>query len=177
LNIPNILSIIRILLIPVFAYEFMYVENTIISGIILIVSGITDFLDGYIARKFNLVSNVGKILDPLADKLTQVVTVLCLALKGLPIMWILFALLVIKDLFLVFGGISLYKKQDMVVSSNWYGKLATIIFYVAIIFLVLFYRSVLIPFKNIIAGVIIGTMIVTFIGYISYFFAIRDKKF
>lgn len=176
MNIPNILTLIRILLIPVFTYEVIFEDNFFAAGLILVVSGLTDCLDGYIARKFNMITTAGKVLDPIADKLTQIMTVLCLALKGFSLMWILFSFLVIKDFALLLGGVSIYKNQDMVVSSNWYGKLATIIFYVAVIIIIFFYKEIPDLFKNIIAGFVIITMFVSFIGYICYFFSIRNKK-
>ena len=107
MTIPNILSIFRIILIPIFTYEFLAESDYTLAGIILIVSGLTDCLDGYIARRFNMITNLGKVLDPVADKLTQVMSALCLALKDFDIMWFVLAFLVIKDIALLIGGITI----------------------------------------------------------------------
>ena len=91
----------------------------------------TDVLDGFIARKFNLVSNFGKLMDPLADKLTQISVLAALvSVKIIPV-WIL-AIVVLKELIMVVGASFLYGK-DVVVYSKWYGKLATVLFYLAIV--------------------------------------------
>ncbi len=176
MNIPNLLSIFRLVLVPVFTYEFLANDNFVLAGVLLLVSGITDCLDGWIARKFNMITNLGKILDPLADKLTQIMTVLCLAIKGLHMMWILFAVLVIKDLIMLIGGITIYRKKEFVVSSNWYGKIATIVFYVAVISMSLFNSVLDATAKNVITGLIIFALVLAFVGYVSYFFSIRAKK-
>ena len=176
MNIPNLLSIMRIILVPIFTYEFVVCDDFTTAGILLLISGFTDCLDGYIARKFNMITNLGKILDPLADKLTQVMTVFCLATKNYPIMWYLFAFLIVKDILLLIGGIALYKKRDFVVSSNWFGKIATIIFYVAVIFITLFYSVLGETMKSIIAIIIILSCAVALFGYIFKFFSFLAKK-
>ncbi len=176
MNIPNLLSVIRIILVPIFTYEFVVCDNFFNAGILLLISGITDCCDGFIARKFNMITNLGKILDPLADKLTQVMTVFCLAIKNYPIMWYLFTFIIIKDLLLLVGGIALYKKSDYVVSSNWWGKIATIIFYVSVIIVTLFYPFLSEFMKSFIAIIIILACASALFGYILTFFSIRSKK-
>ena len=94
-TIPNLLSLIRILLIPVFVALFFH-DEMIGAALILILSGLTDTLDGYIARHFNMITNLGKVLDPIADKLTQAVVAFCLCVK-MPAVIPLFVLLVLKD--------------------------------------------------------------------------------
>ena len=130
-NIPNILTIIRFILIPIIL-NFIF-QGDYISGIIIFsISGLTDVLDGFIARKFNLISNFGKLMDPLADKLTQISVLAALvSVKIIPV-WIL-AIVVLKELIMVVGASFLYGK-DVVVYSKWYGKLATVLFYLAIVF-------------------------------------------
>lgn len=176
MNIPNLLSVFRILLVPLFAYQMVVMDNFFAAGIILLVSGLTDCCDGYIARKFNMITNLGKILDPVADKLTQVVVIFCLAFSGYRIMWTLLAFYVVKDLALLIGGIALYKKKDLVVSSNLYGKLATIIFYFLVIIVTLFYPYLTETVKLIIALIIILAGAGAFVGYILYYFSIKSKK-
>ena len=176
MNIPNILSVIRIILIPIFTIEFVYSNNYFVAGVILVVSGITDCLDGYIARRFNMITDIGKVLDPIADKLTQLMAVFCLAMEGHIAMWILFAFLAFKDIALVIGGIAIYKKKDVVVSSNRYGKIATIIFYIAVTLMVLFHSNITETWTNLVGALLILAGAVAFGGYISYFFSIKSKK-
>ena len=129
-QIPNILTIIRFLLIPFIVISIF--QGDYISGIILFtVSGSTDVLDGFIARKFNLISNFGKLMDPLADKLTQIAVLTSITLVRIIPVWIL-VIVVLKELIMVMGASFLYGK-DVVVYSKWYGKLATVLFYLAIV--------------------------------------------
>lgn len=127
--VPNILTIIRFLLIPPIIIAIA-IENFIWALILLILSAVTDVLDGAIARKFNLVSDFGKLVDPLADKTTQTAILVTLAVKGIIPFWIL-AVVIIKEFAMISGASFLYGKE-LVVSSKWYGKLATVLFYVAI---------------------------------------------
>lgn len=128
-HIPNILTIIRFLLIPFIIY-FLMKENFVVAIIFLVVSGATDVLDGTIARKYNFITDFGKLMDPLADKATQVATLVALVLKSLIPFWIL-AIVVIKEFAMVAGASFLYGKE-LVVYSRWYGKLSTVLFYIAI---------------------------------------------
>ena len=130
-HVPNALTIIRFLLIPVIVIS-IFNRDYIIAFIFFTVSGITDIADGCIARKFNLISNFGKLMDPLADKLTQIATIASLTLKDIIPIWIL-AIVLLKELIMIAGASFLYGK-DVVVYSKWYGKLATVLFYVAIVF-------------------------------------------
>lgn len=130
-NIPNILTIIRFILIP-FIFISVVSKHFLIALIIFTISAITDVLDGFIARKFNYITDIGKLIDPLADKLTQMALLLSLAiLKILP--WWIFAIVFIKECVMIISASFLYKRDDVVVYSKWYGKLATILFYFAIV--------------------------------------------
>ena len=130
-NIPNILTIIRFILIP-FIFTSVVNEDFLATIVIFTISAITDMLDGYIARKYNYITDIGKLIDPLADKLTQMSLLLSLAiLKILP--WWIFAIVFIKECVMIIAASLMYKKDDVVVYSKWYGKLATVLFYLAII--------------------------------------------
>ena len=129
-NIPNILTIIRFLLIPVILGAIS-AGNYILGFIFFTISGITDVVDGFIARKFNFISNFGKLMDPLADKLTQVCVLYELVSVEIIPFWIL-GIVILKELIMVIGASFLYGK-DVVVYSKWYGKLATVLFYLAIV--------------------------------------------
>ena len=129
-HIPNILTILRFIFIPIILY-FIFTGNYILGIVFFTVSGVTDVLDGFIARKFNLVSNFGKLMDPLADKLTQISVLACLVKVDIIPFWIL-VIVILKELLMVVGASFLYGK-DVVVYSKWYGKLATVLFYLAIV--------------------------------------------
>ena len=130
-HVPNILTIIRFLLIPFIIFN-IFTGNYILAFVFFTISGITDIADGFIAWKFNLISNFGKLMDPLADKLTQISTLTSLVLTNIIPIWILIIVL-LKEFIMIVGASFLYGK-DVVVYSRWYGKLATVLFYVAIVF-------------------------------------------
>ena len=129
-HIPNALTILRFFLIPFIIISI--VNNEYIAAFILLtLSGVTDILDGFIARKFNFITNFGKVVDPLADKATQVSILVVLALKDLIPMWILIVV-AMKEFAMIAVASFLYGKE-FVVSSKWYGKAATVLFYFAIV--------------------------------------------
>lgn len=129
-HIPNILTIIRFLLIPIIIF-YVFTGSYILAFVFFTISGLTDIADGFIARRFNLVSNFGKLMDPLADKLTQIATLTSLVLTNIIPIWILLIVL-LKEFIMICGASFLYGK-DVVVYSKWYGKLATVLFYIAIV--------------------------------------------
>lgn len=129
-HIPNALTILRFVLIPFIIISLIH-NNYMGAFIILTISGLTDVLDGFIARKFNLISNFGKLMDPLADKLTQLTVLATLAFKSIIPVWMIIVL-AIKECTMIAGASFLYGKE-LVVSSKWYGKLATVLFYIAIV--------------------------------------------
>ncbi|NLJ41202.1 MAG: CDP-diacylglycerol--glycerol-3-phosphate 3-phosphatidyltransferase [Clostridiales bacterium] len=138
MNIPNLLTTVRFLLIGIFIYVFYNssIENNLIwSIVIFLIAGITDVLDGYIARKYDLVTNWGKIMDPFVDKLMLVVVLVSLYTLGIVPLAVLLIVLG-KELLMVLGAIFLYKNRQMVVQSNLIGKAASAAFYVAITALV-----------------------------------------
>ena len=125
ITIPNILSFIRILLIPVIVWLYIFEKDYLWSGIMVVISGLTDVVDGFIARKFNMISDVGKVLDPFADKATQLVVIILLALR-FPLMIIPIALTIIKESFMAISGYLVIKNCGIVLGANWHGKLATL---------------------------------------------------
>ena len=129
-HIPNTLTIIRFLLIPLIVL-YIFTGNYILAFVFFTISGITDIADGFIARKFNLISNFGKLMDPFADKLTQISTLASLVFTHIIPIWILLIVL-LKEFIMIVGASFLYGK-DVVVYSKWYGKLATVLFYIAIV--------------------------------------------
>lgn len=126
ITIPNVLSLIRIFLIPVIVWLYLVNENYVATGVILLVSGVTDVVDGFIARRFNMISDVGKVLDPFADKSTQAVVLLCL-ISRFPLMWMPIILLAIKESFMALSGFLVVRRCNVVLGANWHGKAATVL--------------------------------------------------
>ena len=133
--IPNILTVLRFFLIP-FILLFLVHDEFILAIVFLTLSGITDILDGTIARKFNFITNFGKLIDPLADKLTQLSILWMLVSKNIIPLWIL-VIVLLKEATMVAGASFLYGKE-LVVSSKWYGKASTVLFYLAIVLSMIF---------------------------------------
>ena len=132
LTVPNLLSLFRLLLIPVIVWLYWFQKDYFPAGVLLIISGLTDLADGYIARHFNAVSNVGKILDPIADKLTQAAMLFCLVTR-FPLMAAPFGFLVIKELFIGTTGLLMIRKTGKVVGADFHGKVATTLLYAMMI--------------------------------------------
>ena len=129
-HIPNILTILRFFLIPFIIY-YIVVDNYILAFLFLTLSGFTDVLDGFIARKFNFITNFGKLIDPLADKMTQISVLVALTYKDIIPIWIIL-IIALKEAIMIAGAAFLYGKK-LVVSSKWFGKLSTVLFYIAIV--------------------------------------------
>lgn len=137
-TIPNILCYVRLALIPVFITMYIRAEEPgeyLQAALIVVASGLTDFLDGFIARNMNMVTELGKLIDPLADKLTQASLIFVLVLK-IRWMFLLLILFVVMQLFMLIAGIAMLKKGKKLDGAKWFGKISTTVFYVTMIFLV-----------------------------------------
>lgn len=173
-NIPNLLTIFRILLVPLFVLSvFSPMDNNIlIMIIILLLAGISDLLDGYIARKFNLCTKLGAVLDPIADKLMQGAVLLCLLkLSKMPLWVILF--ICIKELILCIGAIVMLKKGADV-KSDYSGKTATFTFYLSSFVLILFDTIPIL--KNILILIVIVSALYALVDYSIIFFKNTNLK-
>lgn len=134
MNIPNLITSLRFLLIPVFMYFFF---STIhygleIAAAIFLLSGLSDTLDGYIARKYNQVTKLGMVLDPLADKLMLITVLVSVTLSNNIPIWII-SIVTFKEILMMIGAFSLLKENNIVVPANIFGKLSTLLAYIAII--------------------------------------------
>ena len=139
-SIPNLLSFFRLALIPVYAYIYLNATQTyqyVLAGTILAVSCLTDMIDGKIARHFNMITTVGKILDPIADKMTQFTLTLCLSLEY-PVLMPVLALFVVKEAFQLIAGIFFLRKGRMLPGALMTGKVCTTVLFISLIALVLF---------------------------------------
>lgn len=133
-TIPNIICLVRILLITPFV-NFFLDEQYIWAAVVIIASGLSDCFDGMIARKFNQESELGKILDPLADKLTLLAVGICLCVIE-PFFLPVVIILVLKDILMLIGSSKVVKMGIIVPKSKWYGKVGTVMFYVTVTFIV-----------------------------------------
>ncbi|MBE7023837.1 MAG: CDP-alcohol phosphatidyltransferase family protein [Ruminococcaceae bacterium] len=171
--LPNILTTVRLIIIPLFAYSVLCGDNLVLSAVLFLFSGITDIVDGWIARRFNMITDVGKVYDPLVDKLMQITAVICLAVIDVIPVWVILVVIV-KELTMIVMGCILYAKK-MVVHSNWYGKAATVFFYAVIVILISF-PEIGETAKNTLLGVLIGVLILAAIGYLGKFLGDGRKE-
>ena len=127
-NIPNILSLVRLLMIPAFVWIYFTEEAPKLwSTAVFLSAEITDVIDGYLARKYNWITETGKILDPMADKLMQAAVMVSLSIENRFFIWIA-AIFFAKELTMVTGALVLAKKISKVTPSSWFGKMATVVF-------------------------------------------------
>lgn len=166
-HIPNVLTIIRFILVPVIIAT-LAVNNYKAGLIIFIISSLTDVLDGIIARKCNAISDFGKLMDPLADKLTQLSVILTLAIKRIIPTWII-VILCLKELILIIGASFLYGKE-LVVSSRWYGKITTVLIFIAVVSSLVIRMFNLPVFDIYIYYLAVIFAIFSLISYIHYFY-------
>lgn len=139
LTIPNMLSLFRLALIPLYVSIYLNAEDSAdyyLASAILAVSCLTDLIDGQIARRFHMISAVGKVLDPLADKVTQFTLVLCLSIRH-SILWIIVGLIFIKEMFQLIAGIIAFKHGRMLKGAQFTGKICTTVLFVSLILLVM----------------------------------------
>ena len=164
-TIPNILSMFRLILIPIIMVLY-FTEHYTASIVLIAISAATDVVDGRIARRFNMISDLGKILDPLADKLTEGMLLICLA-NRYKLMIVLFLMMALKETFMVLLGLKAIK-QGTVISAQWYGKVYTVLVYATVLALLIFTG---IPHNvgNIMICVCIGIAIFTLIMYIIFY--------
>ncbi len=141
-SIPNLLSIFRLALIPVYVAIYLKACQSgdaagfYLAAGVLAVSCLTDAIDGQIARRFNMITTVGKILDPLADKLTQFTMVICLSVRH-PILWVLIVLIFVKEIFQLVAGILQFRKGKMLKGAQITGKICTTVLFLSLIIMVM----------------------------------------
>ena len=175
MNIPNILTILRIILVPIYLLVFFsnLEDRFILAGLIFILAGISDVLDGYIARKYDMITDLGSVLDPIADKLMMFAILISFVSKGIIPTWILVAL-GIKEIVMILGGGILYLfKGKQVMPSDNFGKFATFSFYVATLSIV-FKLPEMLSTSLFILTVILN--IIAFINYLIIYLKIRDNN-
>lgn len=127
-TIPNILSFFRLLLIPLIVWLYLFRGENLWAAGVLALSALTDVVDGRIARRFDMVSDLGKILDPIADKLTQASVLVCIAVRCVTVRWLL-GFMVVKELTQGIVGLIAVRRSRDVPSASWHGKLSTVLLF------------------------------------------------
>lgn len=140
-SIPNVLSMIRLALIPLYVVIYLNAQTDFhyyVSAGILSVSCLTDLIDGQIARRCNMITTLGKVLDPLADKATQFTLILCLAIRrGSPILWALIALFVAKETFQLIAGSLILRKGKILSGAVLPGKICTAVMFISLVLMIM----------------------------------------
>lgn len=172
-NIPNMLSLFRLALIPVYMYIYLSARESWqywLAGGILAVSCMTDMVDGKIARKYNMITPLGKLLDPIADKFTQLVLTICLSLKY-PVMRPVLILFLCKEFFQFFAAWFQYSKGKALDGALWTGKVCTTVLFTSLTLLVI------IPEMNakVVEAFAMTDGIFLIIAFVSYIFAFFGK--
>ena len=176
-SIPNLLSLFRIALIPVYISIYLNArdkDDYFLAAAILAVSCLTDLIDGKIARRFNMITNVGKLLDPLSDKLTQFALILCLSLRN-PVLWFVVGLFFVKEIFQLIGCSIALRKGLTMTGSLLPGKICTTVLFVSLILMVMF-PGIPNSIINIIAIVDSAFLVFAFSTYTFAFFSKSAKN-
>lgn len=162
LTIPNLLSMLRLCMIPVFV--ILYLNGYYgFTAVVLVLSGLTDVLDGWYARRFGAVSDLGKALDPIADKLTQLSMLICLTTNH-PLLVLPLVLLIIKEAFASISGLFVIRITGSVPSAVWHGKMTTLLLYL-LMFLHVIWKDIPSTLSNILTGVCVGMMLLSMTLY------------
>lgn len=175
-TIPNLLSLFRLVLIPVYMTLYLRAETSeeyAASALVLAVSCLTDMIDGKIARRFNMVTNLGKVLDPFADKLTQLVMMICLSLRHKMLKYVL-VIFLIKEFFQLFAMIGAMRHGKALNGALMSGKLSTTVLFISLIILVLL-PDLSARYVNILSAVCLMFLLYAFGDYVLAYFG-KNKK-
>ncbi|MBE7015073.1 MAG: CDP-diacylglycerol--glycerol-3-phosphate 3-phosphatidyltransferase [Ruminococcaceae bacterium] len=171
-NLPNYITIFRLILVFVFIFLFSSdIDNKSLYCVItFLIAGLSDVLDGFLARKFKIESNFGKLMDPLADKLMQITVAVCMASMEHSLSWVP-VFLILKELVMILGAARLLKKDKIVVQANFFGKLASVIYF--LVFLVIMIFENIDPLIK--QGLCISFVIVSILAFVNYINAYYKK--
>lgn len=161
-HIPNLLTVMRMILIPFIPYTYIIQDNRVASIILLLIAAFSDFLDGFIARRFNLITDVGKVLDPLADKLLLIAVVWSLFYTHNFPIGLLIAYLVIEVSMILLGALLYTRKERVVIPANIFGKIATALFFITAVL------SIWFGYTSFIFALFIITLSMKSIAFASY---------
>ena len=170
ITIPNLLTILRILLIPLFLWTYLGLENQYLALGVLAFSFFTDFLDGFIARHWHMISDFGKALDPVADKLNQASILVALSFKY-PIMLIPFGVMFVKEVYLGILMLVVIKRSGTVFGANWHGKVATFLIYFTMALHLIWPGTIPKTLSYVTVGITVLMQLISFVLY-----AIRNNR-
>lgn len=176
-SIPNILSLVRLILVPVFISMYLNadtIRDYRIAGAIILLSGFTDLLDGVIARRWNQVTDLGKLLDPVADKITQAAIVFCLMLR-FQYMWMIVVLFVVKEGSMLIWNLVLIRQDKKLDGALWYGKVSTAVFY-ACMFILIAFPEIHILWANTLMLITGFFLLLSFVMYTKIFIAMYREQ-
>lgn len=170
MNLPNMITLFRLFLIPVFVLLFFSKSpNSLINSMVVFyIAGLSDILDGYIARKYDLITRWGMLVDPLADKLMLLTVLVCLMYGGYIPFWILIVMAA-KEFFMVSSGALLYK-NNTVIPANYFGKASTFLFYLSI-----FILCINITIGTYLLYVSVFSAVISLISYLVTYYKTENK--
>lgn len=176
-NIPNILSVIRILLVLVFVIVLFVWDSPLWAIIVFLIAGATDVVDGYLARRYNWITNLGKILDPFADKLMQCTVLVCFCIKGIIPIWFVIPYFLKEGATLLIGWIVI-RRRNVVVVSKWYGKAAVCLFYATVVISVWVqdYTAGNLLLQILIFAPAVIFAIAAFFGYVKHYWKLKQEE-
>ena len=176
MSIPNLLSLLRLVLVPVFAVVFFQPAPDAHRWAVLIylTAFLTDVADGWIARHFNQITKLGRILDPLADKLMTFTVILCITAAGIIPLWAV-VVFFLKEAAMGVGALSMYHKTEDVIPSNWLGKVSTGVFFVVCALLVLF-PGIPSPWATGLITLALALTILAFVSYLLQYLSITGRR-
>jgi len=180
-TVPNILSMFRIILVPIIVWIYFdsrIKDHYLLALVLVFISALTDVLDGIIARKFNLITDLGKILDPIADKLTQFVVVFCLACDY-PLMTVVAVIIFAKELLMLIGAVIFVKSGNETPYARWWGKLTTVVLYATMLMFILssFLMVTLPEWLSVTAiSLCIACLVFSFLNYALVFIEAKKSK-
>lgn len=162
--IPNIITTFRLFLVPLFAYLMLIADNIWGACTVFVVSGLSDVIDGIIARKCNMITETGKVYDPLVDKLMQITVLFALAAREFLPLWFII-IVITKEITMIFVSLVLYIKK-IIVQARWFGKLSTVVFYAVILLLVIF-KDMSLWLRTLLLIILVSTMLFSAVGYFT----------
>ncbi len=176
MNIPNLLSLFRLLLVPVFPAVFFlpHPNGRLWAVLVYLAAFLTDIADGWIARRFNQITRLGRVLDPLADKLMTFTVIICITLEEIIPFWAV-VVFFCKELAMAIGGLVMYRTIHDVISANWLGKTATGAFFVVCVLLVLF-PAIPRPWATGLISFALALTIAAFFSYLVQFYRVLQQR-
>ena len=172
MSIPNMITLVRIVLTPIFVRFYLEGEHSA-AMLILAAAALSDVLDGAIARRFGLITPLGKVLDPVADKLLQLAMMLCLVSES-PVLWLLLAVHLLRETCLGLMGFMVYRRSGKLIGSRWYGKLCSGLMY-AFLGAALLWREMPEEMLNEGSAICLGLIIYCFFRYAAEYLHILHE--